>query len=412
MSAAPASTLVDLICSACGLTDTADEPRNVCRDCGKVLFARYDLDRARDSMRPENLRAREPTLWRYMELLPLRNGAARVSLGEGFTPLLSLPRLARTLGMASLLLKDESLNPTASFKARGMAVAVSRARELGLRRLAAPSAGNAGAALAVYAARAGLRAWTVMPRDTPRVPLIEARLAGAHVHLIDGLIHDAGRVVRRHGDWFDMSTLREPYRVEGKKTMGFEIVEQMGGRLPDAIVYPAGGGTGLIGMAKSFDEMQSMGWIGIERPRMYVVQSAGCAPIVRAYESGAETAVFWRDASTIASGLRVPAALGDYLMLRTLRSTGGGALAVSDDAIRRATDLAAGREGIWLSPEGAATVAAAGLLRDCDALRRDETVVLFNTGAGMLYPDLQPLPSAEVHPDALVIPGLDIDTDA
>ncbi len=363
-------------------------------------------------MRPESVRGREPTLWRYAELLPLRNGAARTSLGEGFTPLLNLPRLARTLGTDALLLKDESLNPTGSFKARGMAVAVSRARELGLRRLAAPSAGNAGAALAVYAARAGLRAWTVMPRDTPRVPLIEARLAGAHVHLIDGLIHDAGRVVRRHGDWFDMSTLREPYRVEGKKTMGFEIVEQLGGRLPDAIVYPAGGGTGLIGMAKAFDEMQSIGWIGAERPRMYVVQAAGCAPIVRAFEGGFETAPIWRDASTIASGLRVPAALGDYLMLRTLRSTGGGALAVSDDAIRRATDLAARREGIWLSPEGAATVAAAALLRDREALRPGETVVLFNTGAGMLYPDLQPLPSDEIHPDSPSIPGLDADADA
>jgi threonine synthase len=394
------SFLVGLECSNCGRGHDCEVPQTTCATCGKVLFARYDLDGVRRALDRSALKEREPTLWRYHELLPVRDPANVATLGEGFTPLLPAPRLGEALGLDRLLLKEEGLNPTGSFKARGMAVAVSRARELGLTRLAAPSAGNAGAALAAYAARAGLEAWVFMPADTPRVPLIETRVAGAHAFVVDGLINDAGKVVRARSDWFDMSTLREPYRAEGKKTMGYELAEQLDWRLPDAIVYPTGGGTGLVGMWKAFDEMERLGWIGGRRPRMYAVQAAGCAPIVRAFERGVGTAEFWQGAQTIASGLRVPVAIGDYLMLDAIRRSGGIALAVSDDDIRRATDLAGAREGIWLSPEGAATVAAIERLRRDGRVRVDERIVLFNTGAGMVYPDLQSseLPRAEVPP--------------
>jgi threonine synthase len=266
---------------------------------------------------------------------------------------------------------------------------VSRARELGLTRLAAPSAGNAGAALAAYATRAGLESLVIMPADTPRVPLIEARVAGARAYVIDGLINDAGRIVSAQTDYFNMSTLREPYRAEGKKTMGYELAEQLGWSLPDAIVYPTGGGTGLVGMWKAFDEMEQLGWIGSERPKMFSVQAAGCAPIVRAYERGERSAELWQNAQTIASGLRVPVAIGDYLMLDAIRASGGSALAVTDEEIREATDLVGRTEGLWAAPEGAATAVAARKLRESGQIRPDERVVLFNTGAGMTYPDLQ-----------------------
>ena len=392
------SFLVGLECSNCGRAHDCEVAQTTCRGCGKVLFARYDLEAVRRALDRSALKEREPTLWRYHELLPVRDPANVATLGEGFTPLLAAPRLGESLGLSRLLMKEEGLNPTGSFKARGMAVAVSRARELGLTRLAAPSAGNAGAALAAYAARAGLEAWVFMPADTPRVPLIESRVAGARAFLVDGLINDAGRVVRARDDWFDMSTLREPYRVEGKKTMGYELAEQLGWRLPDAVVYPTGGGTGLVGMWKAFDELERLGWIGAERPRMYAVQAAGCAPIVRAFERGTRSAELWPGAETIASGLRVPVAIGDYLMLDAIRRSGGVALSVSDEEILRATDLAGQREGVWLSPEGAATVAAIGRLRADGLVREDERVVLFNTGAGMVYPDLQSaaLPRAEI----------------
>jgi threonine synthase len=391
------SFLVGLECSSCGRAHEADRPQTTCAACGKVLFARYDLDGVRAALPRGGLAEREPTLWRYHELLPVRDPANVATLGEGFTPLLAAPRLGEALGLGRLLIKEEGLNPTGSFKARGMAVAVSRARELGLNRLAAPSAGNAGAALAAYAARAGLEAWVFMPADTPRVPLIETRVAGAHAFLVDGLINDAGRLVRARDDWFDMSTLREPYRAEGKKTMGYELAEQLGWELPDAVLYPTGGGTGLVGMWKAFDEMERLGWIGAGRPRMYAVQAAGCAPIVRAFERGQSSAELWAGARTIASGLRVPVAIGDYLMLEAVRRSGGVALAVDDDEILRATDLVGAKEGLWLSPEGAATVAALGHLRADGLVRAEERVVLFNTGAGMVYPDLQSaeLPRAE-----------------
>jgi threonine synthase len=383
------SYLAGLECSSCGRAHEVDRPQNVCSACGKVLFARYDLDAVRGALRREDLAGREPTLWRYHELLPVRDPANVTTLGEGFTPLLPAPRLGETIGLPRLLIKEEGLNPTGSFKARGMAVAVSRARELGLRRLAAPSAGNAGAALAVYAARAGLESFVVMPADTPRVPLIETMVAGAQAFLVGGLINDAGRVVRAQPGWFDVSTLREPYRAEGKKTMGYELAEQLGWVLPDAIVYPTGGGTGLVGMWKAFDEMEELGWIDGRRPKMFSVQAAGCAPIVRAYERGERSAELWQNAHTIASGLRVPVAIGDYLMLDAIRASGGAAIAVTDEEIRGATELVGAREGLWMAPEGAATVVGAQKLREQGRLGANERVVLFNTGAGMVYPDLQ-----------------------
>ena len=388
-SAGVYSYLNGLECSSCGRSHEVDLPQNVCSACGKVLFARYDLGAVRRALRREELAAREPTLWRYHELLPVRDPTNVTTLGEGFTPLLPAPRLGEAIGLARLLIKEEGLNPTGSFKARGMAVAVSRAKELGLRRLAAPSAGNAGAALAVYAARAGVESLVVMPADTPRVPLIETAVAGAQAYLVDGLINDAGRVVRAQAGWFDVSTLREPYRAEGKKTMGYELAEQLGWELPDAVVYPTGGGTGLVGMWKAFDEMEELGWIDGRRPRMFSVQAAGCAPIVRAYERGERSAELWQDAHTIASGLRVPVAIGDYLMLDAIRDSGGAAIAVTDDEIRAATDLVGSREGLWMAPEGAATAVGARKLRKQGKIGADERVVLFNTGAGMVYPDLQ-----------------------
>jgi threonine synthase len=392
------SYLTGLECSSCGREHDAEVPQKTCTACGKVLFARYDLDALRAALPREAFRDREPTLWRYHELLPVRDPAHVATLGEGFTPLLGAPRLGESLGLDGLLVKDESLNPTGSFKARGMAVAVSRARELGLTKLAAPSAGNAGAALATYAARAGLESLVVMPADTPRVPLIEAKVAGAQAYLVDGLINDAGKVVRSRPEWFDVSTLREPYRAEGKKTMGYELAEQLGWELPDALIYPTGGGTGLVGMWKAFDEMERLGWIGPARPRMYAVQASGCAPIVRAHERGERSAELWQNAETIASGLRVPIAIGDYLMLDAIRLSGGGALAVTDAEIMAATALAGRREGVWLSPEGAATVVAARKLAEAGDLRRGERIVLFNTGGGMVYPDLQSaeLPRVEI----------------
>jgi threonine synthase len=383
------SYLAGLECSNCGRAHEVDRPQNVCTVCGKVLYARYDLDAVRREVDRDALAAREPSLWRYHELLPVRDPANVATFGEGFTPLLAAPRLGEVLGLPRLLIKEEGLNPTGSFKARGMAVAVSRARELGLTRLAAPSAGNAGAALAAYAARAGLESLVVMPADTPRVPLIEARVAGARAYLIDGLINDAGRIVAAQVEYFNMSTLREPYRAEGKKTMGYELAEQLGWSLPDAIVYPTGGGTGLVGMWKAFDEMEQLGWIGSSRPKMFSVQSTGCAPIVRAYERGERSAELWQDAETIASGLRVPVAIGDYLMLDAIRASGGSAIAVSDEEILAATELIGRAEGLWMAPEGAATAVAARQLRERGNIAADERVVLFNTGAGMTYPDLQ-----------------------
>lgn len=343
---------------------------------------------------PPAVAGREPTLWRYAEVLPVRDPACRVSLGEGFTPLVESPRLAHLLGVGRLWVKDEGQNPTGSFKDRGLCMAVSRALELGARELAIPSAGNAAGAAAAYGAAAGLPVHVVVPGDTPAPILAEIRALGADLQLIDGLIGDCGRVVRRcceEDGWWDLSTLREPYRVEGKKTMGYELFEQLGGRLPDAIVYPTGGGTGLIGMWKAFEEMEALGWIGGERPRMLSVQAAGCAPMVRAWEEGIEEAGVWEDAATYAAGLRVPGAVGDFLILRALRESGGGAVAVPDGEMERWVRGMGAATGIFGAPEGGATAAAVPGLRKLGLIGAGDEVVLFNTGSGLKYVGSEPV---------------------
>jgi threonine synthase len=321
-------------------------------------------------------------------MLPVRDPKFRVSLGEGGTPLLETSRLGRRLGAKHLYVKDESLNPTGSFKARGLCLAVSMANELGVQELAIPSAGNAGGALAAYAARAGLPCHVVMPRDVPRANVAECEAYGADTRFVDGVITDAGRVVEELSaqfGWFDVSTLKEPYRIEGKKTMGYEIFEQLSGRLPDVIFYPTGGGTGMVGMWKAFEEMEALGWLDSRRPRMVSVQSTGCAPIVRAFESGAESAETWEDPRTIASGLRVPRAIGDFLILRAIRESHGTAVAVTDEAIEEAVATLAATEGIFAAPEGAACLVALELLLERGWIGKEETIVLFNTGSGLKY---------------------------
>jgi threonine synthase len=384
------TNVTHLECSACGASHAAGELHNVCTICGKPLLARYDLTRASRSLTRDSLSSRRADMWRYREVMPVENDANIISLGEGWTPLLQTRRLGEALGMNRLYIKDESLNPTQSFKARGMSAAVSMALELGARKLAAPSAGNAAGALAAYAASAGLEAYLFMPRDTPRANIVECEQTGAHVTLIDGLITDCGAEVARRKDaegWFDVSTLKEPYRVEGKKTLGYELAEQLGWRLPDVIVYPTGGGTGLVGMWKAFDEMESMGWIGSDRPRMVTVQAAGCAPIVRAFESGASHAAEFPNAATVASGLRVPKAIGDFLILNALRASGGTAVAVTDDELMAAVGEIGRLEGMFVAPEGAACLPAMRTLLNRGEVERDEQVVLFNTGAGIKYID-------------------------
>jgi threonine synthase len=384
-----------LDCTNCGLRHAVDQLQTVCTACGKVLFARYDLDAVRRSVQPEAFARRRWDMWRYMELLPLRNEANVVSLGEGLTPLVAVrPHARDALGFerGEVLLKDEGQNPTASFKARGLSVAISRARELGATGIALPSAGNAGGAAAAYAAAAGLSCHVAMPRDVPELNRVEAEVYGAEVILVDGLISDAGRLIRElapANNWFDVSTLREPYRQEGKKTMGLELAEQGGWGddcLPDVIVYPTGGGTGIVGMRKAFDEMQALGWIGPRRPKMVVVQSEGCAPIVRAFERGERFAEPWENARTMAAGLRVPAAIGDYLILDAVRDTGGTVIAVSEDAIQQAQLEMGSRAGVYAAPEAAATWAATMQLRRNGFLNGSERVVLFCTGMGLKYP--------------------------
>jgi len=363
-------------------------------EAGKPLFARYDLDALKGRFTPEAVAPRRADLWRYAEVLPVRDPAARVALGEGWTPLVDAPRTAARLGLDRLLIKDEGQNPTGSFKARGLCLAVSRALELGATAVALPSAGNAGSAAAAYGAAAGLPVHVVVPSDTPRPILEEITALGADLQLLDGLISDCADVVKRGVEregWFDLSTLKEPYRVEGKKTMGYELFEQLDGRLPDAIVYPTGGGTGLIGMWKAFDEMEALGWIGSERPKMFTVQAEGCAPVVRAWERGADHAEPWVGASTYASGLRVPGAIGDFLMLRALRESGGGAVAVADKSMAEWVLRIGADTGIFAAPEGGATAAAVPLLLERGMISPSDEVVLFNTGSGLKYVGTSPL---------------------
>ena len=388
------SFLKVLICTSCGRAHDADIAQGLCTACGMVLFARYDLDTLRETMPRPTLQGRPWDLWRYHELLPVRHASHRVSLGEGATPLLPLRRRARDvvgLGRGQVDLKDEGRNPTGSFKARGMAVAIARAAELGIGHVALPSAGNAGAAAAAYAAAHGVACHVAMPQDAPESNRIEAAMYGAELVLVEGLIDAAGRLIREQAQregWFDVSTLREPYRVEGKKTMGFELAEAGGwgdGWCPDVIAFPTGGGTGIVGMWKAFDELAALGWIGQRRPRLVVVQAAGCAPLVRAFEQGAERAEPWQAAQTLAAGIRVPSAIGDYLVLRAIRESSGTAIAVTDDEIIEAQRDLARMAGIYAAPEGVATYAALPHLRRSGFLDGTERVVIFNTAMGLKY---------------------------
>jgi threonine synthase len=383
------SLLTFLECSQCGEHYDPDQIQTYCPECQAPLLARYDLDSARAALDPDEIRHRPRGMWRWRELLPIRRAENMVNLGEGDTPTLLLPRLGDALGLERLYVKDESFNPTGSFKARGLAAAVSKAKELGVEKVIIPTAGNAGGAMAAYAARAGLRAHIFMPNDTPRANIAESRMAGATVELISGLISEAAGmagVKARAEGWFDVSTFKEPYRTEGKKIMGYELAEFFGWSLPDVLIYPTGGGTGLVGMWKAFAELEALGWLkSAGRPRMVAVQAAGCAPVVRAFDSGADFCDFWLGAQTVASGLRVPKSFADQIILRDIRASRGIAIAVTDEELLAAQRQLGGVEGIFPAPEGAATFAAARLLRQRGWLAAGETVVCFNTGSGLKY---------------------------
>ena len=376
-----------LYCSACGKAYEPGKLYNLC-ECGKPLMVAYDLEAAVRTLTRESLAGREPSLWRYREVLPLDDQRNKLTLGEGMTPLLKADRLGANVGLSNLFIKDEGVNPTGSFKARGMAVAISMAKELGVQKLAVPSAGNAAGALAAYAAKAGLPAFIFMPRDTPKANIIECQQTGAQVTLIDGLITDCGKIIAERKEaegWFDVSTLKEPYRVEGKKTMGYELAEQFNWELPDVILYPTGGGTGLIGMWKAFDEMERMGWIDGRRPRMVTVQAEGCAPIVKAFAAGASSGVDIPDAHTVAAGLRVPKAIGDFIMLDILRKSGGTAISVTDAELIAAVREIGSAEGVFAAPEGAACLPALKELLERGEVDHNDRIVLFNTGTGVKY---------------------------
>ena len=395
------SYFTHLECSKCGKNFDADKLQTVCDACGKPLLARYDLEAVGKAVTPQDFVGRVGSMWRYWELLPVKDRENVVTLGEGWTPLTPVGRLGEAVGLPDLWVKDEGIIPTGTFKARGLAMAVSKAKELGVRRLALPSAGNAAGAMAAYGARAGMESYVFMPVDAPKVNAVECQAVGAKVVLVRGLISDCGKLVSEgiaEMGWFPLSTLKEPYRLEGKKTMGIEVAEQMGWTLPDVIIYPTGGGTGIIGMWKAFDELERLGWIGSDRPRMVSVQAEGCAPIPKAFEEGKEESEFWEGASTIAAGLRVPKALGDFLILRAVRDSDGVALSVSDEEIMEAVGLMAREEGLFACPEGAATLAALRRMVDDGQVDRDERVVLFNTGTGLKYTDLFEVDAPVVDP--------------
>lgn len=382
-----------LECTRCGDHIAADRPQNTCPKDGGVLYARYDLAGLKGKWRREDLRGRVTSLWRYADVLP---EARPVTLGEGFTPMLG------SREYPNVFIKDEGLNPTGSFKARGMATAVTMARHYGLKKLAVPSAGNAGGALAAYAAAAGIEAHIFMPKDVPLANRMEAEYCGGKVTLVDGLISDCARIVAERKEkegWFDVSTLKEPFRVEGKKTMGYELAEQLDWKLPQGIIYPTGGGVGLIGMWKAFEEMEQLGWIGSERPKMVTVQAAGCAPIVKAWEAGKSASEVWAGAETFAAGLRVPKAYGDYLILDILKKSGGTAVAATDDEIFAAMRHWASIEGVFAAPEGAASLVAYQKLRANGFFRAEDKVVLFNTGSAYKYLDLMEAKRRTVRPE-------------
>ncbi len=383
------SFLSHLECSKCHKVYPHAELQTFCTDCKACLLPRYDLGAARQHMDRDEISRRRKGMWRWHELLPVLDEENQIFLGEGDTPLLRLPQLGKGLGLTNLYVKDESNNPTGSFKARGLSAAVSKAKELGVQKVIIPTAGNAGGAMAAYAARAGLRAFIFMPRDTPHANIEESRIAGAEIVLVDGLISDAaalaGEKARAEG-WFDLSTFKEPYRVEGKKVMGYELAESIGWELPDVIIYPTGGGTGLVGMWKAFAELEALGWLkNTKRPRMVSVQAEGCAPVVRAFESGASSCDFWTDAHTVASGLRVPKSFADHLILEDIYESNGTAVAVSDEALLQSQRQLAQLEGIFAAPEGAATLTALELLIQQNWIDPQERIVLFNTGSGLKY---------------------------
>jgi threonine synthase len=376
-----------LECSRCDRRYPAGQIFNLC-ECGGPLLVRYDLPKVRAAWDRDSIAAGPSNMWRYAPVLPVSNPESIVSLGEGMTPLLRTPRLGARLGAHDLWVKDEGVNPTGSFKARGMACAISMCVELGIRKVAVPSAGNAAGAMAAYAAAAGIEAHIFMPGDVPQANFIECSATGAHVTLVDGLISDCGKMVAARKDaegWFEVSTLKEPYRIEGKKTMGYELAEQLGWKLPDAIFYPCGGGVGLIGMWKAFDEMQALGWISSDRPKMIAVQAEGCEPIVKACREGKPQSEFFENAETVASGLRVPKALGDFLVLDAIRKSGGTAVAVSDEEMIEAGVELASDEGIFAAPEGGACVAALKKLLASGFLKPEERLVIYNTGSGLKY---------------------------
>ena len=380
----------EIFCPRCLKRFGLSELLNLC-PCGSPLMVRYDLKKAKTAFVRPSLEARVASLWRYRELLPLQNDANLISLGEGFTPILDAKTLGGELGLRRLWIKDEAQNPTGSFKDRGLSLAISRAKELGVKKAAIPSAGNAGGSFAAYAARAGIEAHVFMPRDTPMANQIEVAQYGARLTLVDGLINECGRIIAEKKvteGWFDVSTLKEPYRIEGKKTMGYEIAEQLNWRLPDVIIYPTGGGTGLIGMWKAFGELEELGWIDGARPRMVSVQASGCAPIVKAFDENKAAAEPWQNAHTVASGLRVPQAVGDFLMLQTIRDSHGTALSVSDDEMLVEISRVGKAEGIFFCPEGAACVAALRRLVDNGWIKSDDEVLMFNTASGLKYLDV------------------------
>ena len=385
------SFLTHLECTYCHVTLSAGEAHRTCAECGKVLYPRYDLQGASAALKRENLKGRAANMWRYFEVMPVLDEANVVTLGEGFTPIFKASRLGKNIGCNALYIKDEGINPTASFKARGLGAAVSKAKELGITALTMPSAGNAAGAMTAYAAKAGMDAYVFMPKDAPEANRVEVEISGARLELVDGYITDAGRISAQRAEelgLFDVSTLREPYRVEGKKTMGYEIAEQMGWTLPDVILYPTGGGTGIVGMWKAFEEMETMGWIDGNRPKMFAVQAEGCAPIVRAFNEGAEFAEPWEDPATFAAGIRVPAAIGDYLILQALRESGGGALTVSEEEMLAEMKVVASLEGMFVCPEGAAITAALRKLIAAGTLSPDQSILLLNTGSGLKYLDM------------------------
>ncbi len=379
-----------LECPKCNATYASGKVAHLC-DCGSPLLVRYDLDQVKKAIHKEDLIHRRPDLWRYRELLPVKNEENIVCLGEGMTPLLRLKNLGKDVNMPNLYLKDEGIIPTGTFKARGAAVGVSMARELGIKVVVMPTNGNAGAAWALYCAPAGIKAVIVMPKDAPPIPRGECVIAGASLYLVNGLISDAGKIVAKavsdYG-WFDASTLKEPYRIEGKKTMGLEIAEQFGWKLPDVILYPTGGGVGIIGIYKALLELKEMGWIEGRLPRLVAVQSTGCAPIVKAWQEKKTESVFWEHARTLAFGITVPKAIGDFLVLDAIYKTGGCAVAVDDSEILKAGELLAAREGAFVCPEGAATLSAAMHLARGGWIKPEEKVVLLNTGSGLKYPEI------------------------